>query len=62
MKPKPCRDCGNLLDPGLRGCPICALNIEAEEMIGRFVWRRLVPGLVALALIAAAVIYFVRIH
>ncbi|MEO6393464.1 MAG: hypothetical protein ABIP75_16565 [Pyrinomonadaceae bacterium] len=60
MNRKPCRDCGNLLEPGQRGCPVCALNIEAEEMIGRFLWRRLVPGVVGLVLIVAAVVYFLR--
>lgn len=60
MSAKTCRDCGNVLDQNARGCPICALNFEAEDMIGRFVWRRLVPALFLLVLAMAAVIYFLR--
>jgi len=51
---KPCRDCGHLLGPTERGCPRCAMNVEAETMIERFIWRRLVPGVFVIALIVAA--------
>jgi hypothetical protein len=54
MNEKPCRDCGYLLGPNVRGCPRCALNVEAEAMIEHFVWRRLVPCLLGIVLIAAA--------
>jgi uncharacterized paraquat-inducible protein A len=37
MKEKPCRDCGYLLDAQARGCPRCAMNVEAERMIDRVV-------------------------
>jgi hypothetical protein len=36
------------------------MNVEAENMIDRFVWRRLVPGLVLLVVVLAAVVYFFR--
>jgi RNA polymerase subunit RPABC4/transcription elongation factor Spt4 len=56
-----CRDCGHLLDSTARGCPRCAMNVEAESMIERFVWRRLVPGVIIIAVLtAAAIIYLVR--
>ncbi|HEX6043623.1 MAG TPA: hypothetical protein VFZ22_03985 [Pyrinomonadaceae bacterium] len=60
MSAKTCRDCGNVLEPAARGCPRCALNVEAENMIDRFVWRRLVPGLFLLVVVLAAVIYLLR--
>jgi len=56
-----CRDCGHLLENTARGCPRCAMNVEAERMIERFVWRRLVPGVMIIAVLtAAAIIYLVR--
>jgi RNA polymerase subunit RPABC4/transcription elongation factor Spt4 len=56
-----CRDCGHLLENTARGCPRCAMNVEAERMIERFVWRRLVPGVIIIGVLAAAaVIYLVR--
>ena len=57
MSTKRCRDCGNELDLQVRGCPQCALNFEAENMIDRFFWRRLVPGLVLLLLVVAVLAY-----
>jgi hypothetical protein len=33
----PCRDCRTLIDPSSRGCPTCAMNLDAERMIDRFV-------------------------
>ena len=53
MMNKPCRDCGHLLEPRARGCPRCAMNVEAERMIERFVWLRLVPGVLVIILLAA---------
>jgi hypothetical protein len=45
----------------MRGCPRCALNLEAENMIDRFIWRRFLPGVViAAVLVAAALLYFLR--
>jgi len=55
-----CRDCGYLLPQDARGCPQCALNLEAETMIDRFVWR-LVPVLIVVGLaIVVAVFYLTR--
>jgi len=53
-----CRDCGYLLDPKSRGCPQCAMNLEAERMIDRFVWRKLVPALILLAIAVAGVLFY----
>lgn len=57
MSTKKCRDCGNVLDQQARGCPRCALNFEAENKIDGFVWRLLVPGLVAIVIAVVAVVY-----
>lgn len=57
MSTKKCRDCGNELDLQARGCPRCALNFDAENMIDRFFWRRLVPGLFLLFVIVAVLAY-----
>ena len=54
----PCRDCGYMLQPVDRGCPQCALNLEAESMIDRFVWRRFVPGLIVLGILAVGALVF----
>ena len=55
-----CRDCGNQLEVNARGCPRCARNVEAERMIDRFIWQRLVPMLILLLLVAAGAIFFLR--
>jgi predicted amidophosphoribosyltransferase len=60
MSAKTCRDCDNVLDQTARGCPRCALNFEAENMIDRFIWRRLMPGLFLVALAVVAFVFFVR--
>jgi hypothetical protein len=61
MSPKTCRDCGNVLEREARGCPRCAMNLEAENMIDRFIWRRVVPGLfLVVVLTAAAFLYYLR--
>ena len=57
MSAKTCRDCGNVLELEARGCPRCALNFEAENMIDRFFWRRLVPGFFLLFFAVAALAY-----
>lgn len=54
-----CRDCGNVLERTARGCPRCALNFEAEAMIDRFVWRRVVPGLVVAVLGIVVLVYWI---
>lgn len=59
MNPKPCRDCGSPVEPNSRGCTTCALNLEAEGMIVRFVLRLLVSVITILA-IAAGVFLYVR--
>jgi RNA polymerase subunit RPABC4/transcription elongation factor Spt4 len=58
MSPKTCRDCGNVLEQNARGCPRCAMNFEAEDMIDRLIWRRLVPGIIIVAAAVIAFIYF----
>ena len=55
-----CRDCGNQLEVQARGCPRCARNVEAEQMIDRFIWQRLVPLLFVALLVGAATIFLVR--
>jgi len=47
-----CRDCGYLLKNTARGCPRCAMNVEAERMIDRLIWQRLLPGVLVIAVIA----------
>jgi hypothetical protein len=49
-----------MLEQTARGCPRCARNIEAENMIERFIWFRFVPSLIALAFVGGALIYFLR--
>jgi len=49
-----------VLEQTARGCPRCAMNLEAESMIDRFIWRRFVPGVVLLAFVAVALVYFFR--
>ena len=61
MSAMPCRDCGYMLQPIDRGCPQCALNLEAENMIDRFIWRRFVPGVIVLAILfVGALVYSYR--
>ena len=60
MSTQTCRDCGNVLKQDARGCPRCARNIEAENMLDRFIWRRFVPGVVLLAFAIVALVYFSR--
>ena len=60
MSTTTCRDCGNVLEQTVRGCPRCAMNLEAESMIDRFIWRRFVPGVVLLAFVAVVLVYFLR--
>lgn len=60
MSAKTCRDCGNVLEQSARGCPRCALNFEAETMIDRFIWRRLVPCLLLVFLALLTFVYFSR--
>lgn len=60
MSTKTCRDCGNVLQQDARGCPRCALNFAAEDLIDRFVWRRLLPGLALVVLAMVAVVYLLR--
>jgi len=58
MNGKPCRDCGYELQPIDRGCPRCALNLEAESMIERFIWRRFVPCILVVTVLAAGLVYY----
>ena len=58
MNARPCRDCGYILQATDRGCPQCALNLEAENMIDRFIWRRFVPGVILLGILAAGIVVY----
>jgi len=60
MSAKTCRDCGSVLEQTARGCPRCALNFEAENMIDRFIWRGLMPGLFLFALMVIAFVILFR--
>ena len=60
MTTRTCRDCGNVLAQTARGCPRCAMNFEAENMIDRFVWRRLVPGSFVAVVALVALVYLFR--
>jgi len=62
MSTKTCRDCGNVLEQDARGCPRCAMNFEAENMIDRFIWLRILPGLVIIVLAIIALLYYLRSH
>ncbi len=55
-----CRDCGFQLQEDARGCPKCALNFDAEKMIDRLVWQRVVPGVAILMVAAITLIYLLR--
>ena len=59
MSAKTCRDCGNVVDQNARGCPRCAMNFEAENMIDRFVWRLLVPGVLWVVMALVVIVYLV---
>ena len=60
MSAKPCRDCGFMLGPQMRGCPRCAFNIEAEHKIERFIWLRLVPGALIGVVFVGTLVYLLR--
>jgi hypothetical protein len=36
------------------------MNIDAENMIDRFVWRRIVPCIILLAFAVVALVYFLH--
>jgi hypothetical protein len=36
------------------------MNVEAEDMIDRLIWRRFVPGVILLAFGVVALVYFLR--
>lgn len=55
-----CRDCGNELQLNARGCPRCAMNVEAEGMIDRLIWRGLVTLLIVALLAGATAIFLLR--
>ena len=60
MTTTPCRDCGYPLEPGMRGCPQCARNVEAESMIDRVVLRIIVAGVIVIAMVATAALIYLR--
>jgi len=53
-----CRDCGHLLENTARGCPGCAMNLEAERMIERFVWRSLVLAFTIIGVLVGVVVVY----
>jgi RNA polymerase subunit RPABC4/transcription elongation factor Spt4 len=53
---KPCRDCGYELAANARGCPRCARNAEAEQMLERIIWI----GLLLILLAGAGAIFLLR--
>jgi hypothetical protein len=36
------------------------MNIEAESMVDRFIWRRFVPCVILVAFVVVALAYFLR--
>ena len=60
MSAKTSRDCGNVLEHDARGCPRCALNFEAENMIDRFIRRLLLPSLLVLVVAVITLVYLLR--
>jgi hypothetical protein len=36
------------------------MNLEAEDMLDRFIWRRVLPAVIILALALVAAIYLLR--
>jgi len=52
-----CRDCGYLLNPTSRGCPKCALNLEAEGKVDRVFWRGIIPAIVALVIVVGVLLF-----
>jgi hypothetical protein len=60
MLSKTCRDCGKVLEQNARGCPRCALNFEAENLIGRFLWLLLAPSLLLIVLGVVVAVYLLR--
>jgi len=61
MSLNPCRDCGYLLAHTARGCPRCAMNIEAEAKIEHFIWRRLLPCVLAVMILGAGALIWWRL-
>jgi hypothetical protein len=49
-----------MLEQNARGCPRCARNMEAENMIDRFIWRRFVPAVILMAFAVVVFVYFLR--
>jgi hypothetical protein len=61
MQPMVCRDCGLTLPIGARGCPRCALNLEAENKFDRMVWTIIAPSVLVLTiLLILLVLYLIR--
>jgi RNA polymerase subunit RPABC4/transcription elongation factor Spt4 len=58
MRLKPCRDCGELVPAGARGCPRCARNLEAERMLARYFWGGL--ALIVLAIVFATYLIYAK--
>ena len=56
-----CRDCGAQLQDNARGCSRCAMNIDAEKMIDKFLLGRLVPAVAIVIVIVAVVIVYLRL-
>lgn len=53
MKFEACRDCGEMMPMGARGCRKCARNLEAERMLTKYFWLGGVPVLLLLLCLVA---------
>lgn len=53
-----CRDCGSMIDPNSRGCPQCALNLEAERTIDKLLMRLMLLVIFILMLLTGAFLLF----
>ena len=53
MKLEACRDCGETMRAGARGCRKCARNLEAERMLTKYFWIGGVPVLLLLLCLVA---------
>ena len=54
-----CRDCVLTLPANARGCPRCALNLEAENKFDRIVLTIIVPSAFVLTILLIALAVYV---
>ena len=55
-----CTYCGNQLEAGDRGCHRCALNLEVETMIDR--WVRLIGFILAVVIVLGLVLLLFKLQ